>query len=59
MLKFEKVAFENFKKKQKCKVFCRLMELTDLAWKFRNTVAVNAYKFCLEILKLYSSVTGH
>ena len=26
-----KVAFENFKKNHKCRVFCRLMELTELA----------------------------
>lgn len=34
MLEFEKMAFENFKKKQKCTVFCCLMELTDLAGSF-------------------------
>ena len=53
-----KVAFEKFKKNHKCGVFYRLMELTELAWKFYNVV-VNVHKFCFAIFKLHSSVPDH
>ena len=54
-----KMAFENFKKNYECGVYCRLMELTELAWKFHNIVAINVHKFCFPILELHSTVSGH
>ena len=34
------VVSENFKKNHKCGVFCRLLELTELAWMFHNIVGI-------------------